>query len=109
MFFFKDNRNINITQVEENNYKFSYLTKVYTYFCNHKHFLNIKIISFFFHITYLSSKNLDLRNFKLFEKFKFIGNYKILFIFLKFVRFIINFTNNSFRMNSQKFFSEKKN
>lgn len=108
MFFFKDNGNINTTQVEENNYKFSYLTKVYTYFCNHKYFLNIKIISFFFHIIYLVSKDSEFPNFKLFEKFKFIGNYKTLFIFLKFVRFIINFTNNSFRMNSQKFFSEKK-
>merc|ERR1739848_790545 len=60
-------------------YKFLYLTKVYTYFCNHKYFLNIKIISFLFHIIYLVSRDSEFKNFKFFERFKFIGNYKILF------------------------------
>merc|ERR1711981_1212759 len=84
------------------------LNQIYIYFCNHKYFLDTKIIIFFFHIIYLSVKNSEFYNFKFIERFKFIGNYKILFIFVKFVRFIIEFINNSFRMNSQKFFSEKK-
>ena len=107
MFFIKDSTDITKAE-EENTYKFSYLTKVYAYFCNHKHFLNSKIILFFFHIVYLASKDSEFQNFKLLKKFKFIGSYKILFTFLKFVRFILYFTNNSFKMNSQKFFSEKK-
>lgn len=101
MFFFNNN-------IEENGHRFSSLNQVYSYFCNYKYFLDTKIISFFFHIIYLGVKDSEFYNFKFFEKFKFIGNYKILFIFIKFVRFIVEFTNNSFRMNSQKFFSEKK-
>ena len=109
MFFFKNNINNTVNNIEENDYRFSFLNQVYSYFCNHKYFLDTKIISFFFHIIYLSVKDFELLNFKLFKKFKFIDNYKILFIFLKFVRFIIDFINNSFKMNSQKFFSGKKN
>jgi len=35
-------------------------------------------------------------------------NYKILFLFLKFTHFVTEFLNDHFRMNSEKFFSEKR-
>merc|ERR1711904_222175 len=82
--------------------KFTAIDTIYIYFCNHKLFLNI-----FFHIIYLSIKDFKFLNFKLLKKPKFISNYKVLFIFLKFIHFIINFVNNLFRMNSEKFFRKK--
>lgn len=106
MCFFENNK---IEEnLDKNDHKFTAINKIYTYFCNHKLFLNNKILNFCFHVIYLSIKDFESLNFKSFIKLKFITNYKILFIFLQFIHFVINFVNNLYRMNSEKFF-EKKN
>jgi len=94
--------------LDKNDHKFTAISKIYTYFCNHKLFLNNKILNFFFHIIYLSIKDFEFSNFKFFKKSKFTSNYKILFIFLQFGYFITNSVNNLFGMNSEKFFEKKK-
>lgn len=93
---------------ERSNFKFSNLTNLFTFFCNNSQFLNFKIINFFFHVIFLSSKDFEIVKYKSLKKSKFIVNYKVLLVFLKFVYFVINFTNSNFKMNSEKFFSEKK-
>lgn len=93
---------------ERSNFKFSNLTNLFTFFCNYSQFLNFKIINFLFHVIYLSAKDFEITRYQFLKKSKFIANYKVLLVFLKFVHFVINFTNNSFKMNSEKFFSEKK-
>jgi len=93
---------------ERSNFKFSNLTNLFTSFCNHNQFLNFKIINFFFHVIYLSAKDFEIIKYKSLKKSKFAANYKVSLVFLKFVYFVITFTNNSFKMNSEKFFSEKK-
>jgi len=84
-------------------------TKIFIYFCNHQVFLDRKILTFFFHINYMSIQNFEFGKFKSFKNLKFIYIYKILFIFLKFVYFIINLINTNFKINTRKFFSNKIN
>jgi len=93
---------------ERSNFKFSNLTNLFTSFCNHNQFLNFKIINFFFHVIYLSAKDFEIIKYKSLKKSKFAANYKVSLVFLKFVYFVITFTNNSFKMNSEKFFFRKK-
>merc|ERR1712032_968275 len=92
----------------KNKEKFSVFSKLYIYFCKRKKILNVKIINFFFNIIYLSVQNFDFLRFKVLKGSNFYLNYKILFIFLKFNYFIIEFINNNFKMNSEKFFSNMK-
>jgi hypothetical protein len=92
----------------KNKEKFSVFSKLYIYFCKRKNVLNVKIINFFFDIVYLSVQNSDFLRFQVLKGSKFYLNYKILFIFLKFNYFIIEFINNNFKMNSEKFFSNIK-
>ena len=94
--------------IEESFKKFSITTKLYIFFCNRKRFLNKKIIYFFFNIIYLSINNFEFSRLNSLKGSKFFINYKILFLFLKFTHFVIEFLNDHFRMNSDKFFSEKK-
>ena len=105
MFCSKSNLN---NHHNKNKEKFSVFSKLYIYFCKRKKILNVKIINFFFNIIYLSVQNFDFLRFKVLKGSNFYLNYKILFIFLKFNYFIIEFINNNFKMNSEKFFSNMK-
>ena len=87
---------------------FSVFSKLYIYFCKREKVLDLKIINFFFGIIYLSVKNYEFLSFKSLKGSNFFLNYKILFIFLKFTHFIVEFVNTNFKMNSEKFFSNKK-
>ena len=88
--------------------QFSVYSKIYIFFCNRKQFLNHKILSFFFHIIFLSVKDFEFFDFKVLKGSKFISTYKVIFLFLKFVYFVIHLVNNKFGMNNEKFFSDKK-
>ena len=99
---------INNEYIEESFKKFSSTTKLYIFFCNRKRFLNKKIILFFFNIIYLSINNFEFSRLNSLKGSKFFMNYKVLFSFLKFTHFVTEFANEHFRMDSEKFFSEKK-
>jgi len=94
--------------IEESFKNFSLKTKLYIFFCNRKQFLNKKIIYFFFNILYLSINNFEFSRLNSLKGSQFLMNYKVLFLFLNFTHFVIQFLNNHFRMDSEKFFSEKK-
>jgi len=94
--------------IEESFKNFSLKTKLYIFFCNRKQFLNKKIIYFFFNILYLSINNFEFSRLNSVKGSQFLTNYKVLFLFLNFTHFVIQFLNNHFRMDSEKFFSEKK-
>jgi len=94
--------------IEESFKNFSLKTKLYIFFCNRKQFLNKKIIDFFFNILYLSINNFEFSRLNSLKGSQFLMNYKVLFLFLNFTHFVIQFLNNHFRMDSEKFFSEKK-
>ena len=87
---------------------FSAFSKLYIFFCKREKVLDLKIIIFFFGIIYLSVKDYDFLPFKSLKGSNFFLNYKVLFIFLKFTHFLIEFVNSNFKMNSEKFFSNKK-
>jgi len=89
--------------------KVSNLNKLFIFFCNQNYFLDKKIVNFFFHIVYLSVKKSKFCNKTFLKKKKFVVNYKISTIFFRFVQFVINFSNDSFQMNSKNFFFSKKN
>ena len=89
--------------------KVSSLNNLFFYFCNQNQFLDIKILNFFFHIVFISSKKSKFCNQNLLKKKKFVANYKISLIFFRFVYFVINFSNDIFQMNSKNFFFSKKN
>lgn len=88
--------------------KFSTFSKLYIFFCKKRKVLNVKIVNFFFNIIYLSLKNFEYSSFNVRKGSNFFFIYKILFLFLKFTYFILEFINNNFRMNSDKFFANKR-
>ena len=88
--------------------KVSSLNNLFFYFCNQNQFLDIKILNFFFHIVFISSKKSKFCNQNIFKKKKFVANYKISLIFFRFISFVISFSNNIFQMNSKNFFFFKK-
>lgn len=114
MFFYSKSINqlakkiIDNEYIEESFKNFSLKTKLYIFFCNRKQFLNKKIIDFFFNILYLSINNFEFSRLNSLKGSQFLMNYKVLFLFLNFTHFVIQFLNNHFRMDSEKFFSEKK-
>lgn len=114
MFFYSKSINqlakkiIDNEYIEESFKNFSLKTKLYIFFCNRKQFLNKKIIYFFFNILYLSINNFEFSRLNSLKGSQFLMNYKVLFLFLNFTHFVIQFLNNHFRMDSEKFFSEKK-
>lgn len=114
MFFYSKSTNqlakkiIDNEYIEESFKNFSLKTKLYIFFCNRKQFLNKKIIYFFFNILYLSINNFEFSRLNSLKGSQFLMNYKVLFLFLNFTHFVIQFLNNHFRMDSEKFFSEKK-
>ena len=113
MFFIKNNINEEIYEEEESidkdNFEPSNLSKLFTFFCNSSQILNFKIINFCFHIIFSSVKDFESLDYQSLKRSQFLVNYKIFWVFLKFVYFVIYYVNNHFRMNSEKFFfSEKK-
>jgi len=89
--------------------KTSNLVNLFIFFCNQRQFLNKKIVNFFFHIVFLSVKRSTFIKQMSVEKKKFLPSHKALVLFSRFVHFVISFSNNIFRKNSEIFFSEKKN
>merc|ERR1711937_462396 len=57
---------------------------------------------------YLSINNFEFSRLNSLKGSQFLMNYKVLFLFLNFTHFVIQFLNNHFCMDSEKFFSEKK-
>ena len=112
MFFIKNNINEEIYEEEElidkDNFEPSNLSKLFTSFCNPSQFLNFKIINFCFHIIFSSAKDFESFDYKSLKRSQFLVNYKIFWVFLKFVYFVTHYSNNHFRMNSEKFFSSEK-
>jgi len=101
--------NVKTFDKNDDQLKVSSLNNLFFYFCNQNQFLDIKIINFFFHIVFISSKKSKFCNQNLLKKKKFVANYKISLIFFRFVHFVINFSNDIFQMNSKNFFFSKKN
>jgi len=89
-------------------FKPSIFIKLCLYFCKRKKNLNRKVINFLFHIIYLSVKDFEFYNFQTLKIYKLGYIYKILFIFLQFCYFILNSINKHYRMDSENFFSEKR-
>jgi len=107
MFFFpKDINNQNLEEGKESD--LPTLIQIYMLFCNRELFLDRKILNFFFHITFLLVSKSKLREFKFLKGEKFIYYYRLIFTFLGFSHFTVNSINKDFRMNSEKFFSNKK-
>lgn len=101
--------NVKTFDKNDDKLKVSSLNNLFFYFCNQNQFLDIKIINFFFHVVFISSKKSKFCNQNLLKKKKFVANYKISLIFFRFVHFVINFSNDIFQMNSKNFFFSKKN
>jgi len=101
--------NVKTFDKNDDQLKVSSLNNLFFFFCNQTQFLDRKIINFFFHIVFISSKKSKFCNQNFLKKRKFVANYKISVIFFRFVHFVINFSNDIFQMNSQNFFFEKKN
>jgi len=108
--FFRDslNSHSNIMDADQENFQFSVYSKIYILFCNREKVLNHKILFFLFHIIFLSVKDFEFLDLKVLKGFKFISIYKITFLFLKFVHFVMYLVNNYFRVNNEKFFFNKK-
>jgi len=104
---FCSQKNLN-NYYKQNKDRFSAFSKLYIYFCKREKVLNVKIINFFFDSIYLMVHNSNFSSFKISKDSKFYTSYKILFIFLKFNYLFIEFINNNFKMNSEKFFSNTK-
>ena len=81
--------------------------RLFTFFCKRNNILDFKILNFFYFIilSFLNNSEplTEPRN-----NHGFVRNYKISFLFLKFLFLLVNFLNNTFKMNSEKFFSKKK-
>jgi len=75
--------------------------------CARQKTLNKKIVNFFFNIVILSVEDFK-PSFTKFGSKKFHSKYELFFIFLKFCYFVLNQTNNNFKMNSKKFFVNSK-
>ena len=83
-------------------------SKLGLHLCYRSKTLNCKIISFFFNIISILIKDFKFSEFKVLKGSNFIYLYKILFIYLQFCHFIVEFINNYFWLNSEKFFPSKK-
>jgi hypothetical protein len=107
--FLNTNRFKNNSQGDKSQiFKPSNFIKLCLYFCKRKKNLNRKVINFFFHTIYLSVKDFEFFNFQTLKISKLGHIYKILFIFLQFCSFILNAINKHYRMDSEKFFPEKR-
>jgi len=108
--FFLDNESNILTKddLKFENHKFSIFSENYIFLCSRKLFLDRKILIFFFHIIFLSFQNFEFLEFKFLKGSKFISRYKIILKFLRYVYYVMNLVNNDFRMNSERFFSDKK-
>ena len=88
--------------------KLSSFSRLGSHLCSRSEFLNCKIINFFFNIIFITIKDFKFSEFKILQGLNFLYLYKILFIFLQFCYFIVEFINNYFWINSEKFFGSKK-
>jgi len=75
--------------------------------CIRQKSLNSKIVNFFFNVVVLSVEDLKPSFTKSCLK-QFYSKYELFFIFAKFGYFVLNKTNNNFKMNSKKFFANSK-
>lgn len=89
--------------------KTSNIANLFIFFCNQRQFLNKKVVNFFFHIVFLSVKKSKFLKQTFLEEKKLLSSYKVSVFFFRFVYFVINFSNNIFKKNSEIFFPEKKN
>jgi hypothetical protein len=88
--------------------KLSSFSKLGSHLCHRSKILNCKILNFFFNIIFITIKDFKFSEFKTIKGSNFVYLYKTLFIYLQFNYFIIEFINNYFWLNSEKFFSSKK-